>query len=74
MEQHDHGKALAEMWALGGKAFLEAQQQALGAMREGPAAMALPGAVVPVAAPHAFPNLAFDAGEIGRAGQALADL
>ena len=33
MEQHDYGKALADMWALG-KTFLEAQQQALRAMRE----------------------------------------
>src|SRR5215211_6204160 len=84
MEQQDYGKALAEMWALGGKAFLEAQQQALRAMREGAAAMAQPGAAVPGAAvpavappamaPPAFPNLAFDAGEIGKAGQALADL
>jgi polyhydroxyalkanoate synthase subunit PhaE len=89
MEQQDYGKALAEMWALGGKAFLEAQQQALRAMREGAAAMGLPaGAATPGAAPGAalpamappaaatpaFPNLAFDAGEIGKAGQALADL
>src|SRR3712207_9482240 len=78
MEQQDYGKALAEMWTLGGKAFLEAQQQALRAMREGAAAMgvpgAAPGAAMPDAAPPAFPNLAFDAGEIGKAGQALAVL
>src|SRR3712207_6553912 len=82
MEQQDYGKALADMWALGGKAFLEAQQQALRAMREGAAAMTLPGAApgaapgatVSALAPPGFPNLAFDAGEIGKAGQALADL
>src|SRR4029453_18594809 len=83
MEQHDYGKALADMWALGGNAFLEAQQQALRAMREGAAAMGLPGAasggapgaaMPAMAAPPAFPNLAFDAGEIGKAGQALAEL
>jgi hypothetical protein len=70
------------MWALGGKAFLEAQQQALRAMREGAAAMTLPGAAPGACAlgdgvgvgPPGFPNLAFDAGEIGKAGQALADL
>ena len=83
MEHQDYGKALADMWALGGKAFLDAQQQALRAMREGAAAMGLPGAVpggtpgaamAAAAPPPVFPNLAFDAGEIGKAGQALADL
>ena len=42
MDSFDYGKALSEMWTLGGKAFLEAQQQALRAMREGAAAMGLP--------------------------------
>jgi len=102
----DYGKALSEMWALGGKAFLETQQQALRALREGAAAMglpteglptgglptgglpaaampgaglpgaALPGAALPGLAPPlpGFPKLGFDAGEIGKAGQALAGL
>ena len=96
MDSFNYGKALSEMWTLGGKAFLEAQQQALRAMRDGAAAMglpagiaggglpgaagltgAMPGAMPPGAAglaPPAFPNLAFDAGEIGKAGQALAEL
>ena len=98
MDSFNYGKALSEMWTLGGKAFLEAQQQALRAMRDGAAAMGLPagmtggglpgaagltgapgvpGAMPPGAAglpPPAFPNLAFDAGEIGKAGQALAEL
>ena len=30
METFDYGKALADMWALGGKGFLEAQERALG--------------------------------------------
>ena len=42
MDSFDYGKALSEMWTLGGKAFLEAQGQALRAMREGAAAMGLP--------------------------------
>ena len=66
MEQQDYGKALAEMWTLGGKAFLEAQQQALRAMREGAAAMTLPGAApgaapgatVSALAPPGFPSFA----------------
>jgi polyhydroxyalkanoate synthase subunit PhaE len=87
MDSFDYGKALSEMWTLGGKAFLDAQQQALRAMREGAAAMGLPagtrgaamsgglpGAAIPGMAAPALPNLAFDAGEIGKAGQALADL
>ena len=98
MDSFNYGKALSEMWTLGGKAFLDAQQQALRAMRDGaaasmglPAGMAggglpgaaglpgagMPGAMPPGAAglpPPAFPNLAFDAGEIGKAGQALAEL
>ena len=105
MDSFNYGKALSEMWTLGGKAFLDAQQQALRAMRDGAAAMGLPaaatmglpagmaggglpgaaglpgaglpGAMPPGAAglaPPAFPNLAFDAGEIGKAGQALAEL
>jgi polyhydroxyalkanoate synthase subunit PhaE len=97
MDSFDYGKALSEMWTLGGKAFLDAQGQALRAMREGAAAMglpagmpggmpgaglpgmAMPGVAMPgglpgLAPPPAFPNLAFDAGEIGKAGQALAEL
>ena len=101
MDSFDYGKALSEMWTLGGKAFLDAQEQALRAMREGAAAMglpagmpggmpagmpgaglpgmAMPGVAMPgglpgLAPPPAFPNLAFDAGEIGKAGQALAEL
>ena len=42
MDSFDYGKALSEMWTLGGKAFLDAQGQALRAMREGAAAMGLP--------------------------------
>ena len=42
MDSFNYGKALSEMWTLGGKAFLEAQQQALRAMRDGAAAMGLP--------------------------------
>ena len=30
MGTFDYGKALADMWALGGKAFLETQERALG--------------------------------------------
>ena len=45
METFDYGKALADMWAQGGKSFLEAQQQAFRAMQEGAAAgIAAPGA------------------------------
>ena len=44
METFDYGKALADMWALGGKTFLEAQERALRAMREGTSAIAMPGA------------------------------
>jgi len=74
METFDYGKALAGMWAQGGKAFLEAQQQAFRAMGEAAAAMGMPGAAMPAMAPPALPNLALDGGEAARAGQALADL
>jgi hypothetical protein len=74
MSDFDYGKALADMWALGGKTVFEAQQGALRAMRESAAAMGLPGAATPAAAPPALPNLAFDAGEVTRASQALAAL
>jgi polyhydroxyalkanoate synthase subunit PhaE len=75
METFDYGKALADMWAQGGKAFLEAQQQAFRAMGEAATAMGMPGATMPAVAPvPALPNLALDAGEAARAGQALAEL
>ena len=84
MDSFDYGKALSEMWTLGGKAFLEAQQQALArhARGRGGDGPARPGRRCPagcpggarVAMPPAFPNLAIDAGEIGKAGQALAEL
>ena len=45
MDSFNYGKALSEMWTLGGKAFLEAQQQALRAMRDGAAAMGLPAGI-----------------------------
>jgi hypothetical protein len=50
MSDFDYGKALADMWALGGKTVFEAQQQALRAMRESAAAMGLPGAATPAVA------------------------
>jgi hypothetical protein len=67
METIDYAKAMADMWALGGKSFREVQEQAFRAMREGAAAMGEP-------TPPMMPNLTFDAGEVAKANQALSDL
>ena len=67
METFDYVKAMADMWALGGKPFREAQEQALRTMREGAAAMGAP-------TPPMLPNLALDAGEVAKANQFLSDL
>jgi len=56
MDSFDYGKALSEMWTLGGKAFLDAQGQALRAMREGAAAMGLPAAAMPGGMPGGMPG------------------
>ena len=64
MEPFDYGKALADMWAQGGKTFLEAQERALRVMREGTSAIAMPGAT-----PSMLPDVALDAGELAKANQ-----
>ncbi len=62
MESFDLGKFLTGMWSLGGKSFLEAQQQALRAFTGGA------GAALDA------PCLGFEAAEVTRATQAFADL
>jgi hypothetical protein len=64
VQAFDYGKALTDMWALGSKALLDAQQQALRAMREGASAVAVPGGAA--APPPVSPDLALDAGRSPR--------
>ena len=67
MEPFDYAKAMADMWALGGRSFRAAQEQAFRAMRDGAAALGAP--TLPAA-----PNLASDAGEVAKANQSLSEL
>ncbi|MCK8786625.1 hypothetical protein M0638_19810 [Roseomonas sp. NAR14] len=72
MENFDYGKAFTDMWALGGKAFMTAQETAMRAMRESMAAFSSAGAMAEGAA--ALPDLAAESGELARTSRALAEL
>src|SRR5690349_2917520 len=68
MDMFEYGKALADLWALGGKAFLSTQEASSRAFTES-MKTASPGGGLPL-----VPNLQGDTAELSKASQAVAEL
>ena len=78
MDVFEYGKALNDLWTLGGQAFLSAQQSAVKAFAEGAqtaTAGALPGMTVPLVPPMpAMPGLSDESAALTRATQSVMEL
>ena len=68
MDMFEYGKALADLWTLGGKAFLSSQDASARAFTESMKAAATAGGLALV------PNLQAETAELSKASQAVADL